>query len=87
MPFSIHNPIKMEFYLIRRNIKIIDKINGTYKIICNVCGEIFSQNFEDFYEAVDFKKKERWVSRPISGGKWEEVCRDCLDFQSGKKSY
>jgi len=66
---------------------MIVKMNGAYKIICHACGEIYPQEFDDFYEGVDFKKKEGWKSRQIGEGKWEEICKDCLDFQSGKKSY
>ena len=70
----------------RRNVKIIEKMDGVYKIICNVCGEIMEPCFGDFYDAVQFKKDNRWKSQKVGDG-WIEICRDCVEVSSGKKSY
>jgi len=62
-------------------------MNGKFKIICETCGEIFPQDFYDFYDVVAFKKKEGWRSQKITGDKWIETCKDCIEVSNGKKSY
>jgi len=61
-------------------------MDGIYKIICNVCGEVMEPSFDEFMEAVQFKKDNRWKSQKVGEG-WIEICRDCVDVSSGKKSY
>jgi len=65
---------------------MIEKMDGVYRIICNVCGEVYKNEFYDFYDAVNFKKNERWKSQKVGDG-WIEVCRDCVEVSSGRKSY
>jgi hypothetical protein len=61
---------------------MIEKMDGIFKISCDICGEIFDKDFYDFYDVVDYKKSEGWRSRKISGG-WEEICPDCVEYERG----
>lgn len=55
---------------------MIDKQHGEYILICDICGEV-AETFNDFYDAVQFKKDEDWKSRKINGD-WHDVCPGCL---------
>ena len=60
---------------------MIYKINNIYKIVCNSCGEIFKNEFNSFYEVVDFKKINCWKSVKVAEGNWDEICPDCVEFE------
>lgn len=57
---------------------MIAKFGSSYKLVCDVCGESEKEEFDDFYEAVDFKKEKgnEWRSKKV-GGDWIDVCEDC----------
>jgi len=46
-----------------------------YTLTCDICGEEI--DFDDFYEAVDYKKENGWISRKDKYGYWEDICPDC----------
>ena len=49
-----------------------------YDLSCDVCGEII-EDFDNFYDAVEYKKDNGWSSRKTLYGDWEDVCPDCLE--------
>ena len=53
---------------------------GICSLICDICGGEAPDDFFDFYEAVEYKKKKGWKSQKRQG-EWEDVCPDC---QEGK---
>ena len=53
---------------------MIEKINNIYKIICNSCGEVFEDDFDTFYDAVEYKKSNVWRSVKVSYN--NEICPD-----------
>lgn len=55
---------------------MIDKQHGSYYLICDICGEVVDALFDDFYDAVQFKKDEGWKSRKIKG-EWKDICPEC----------
>lgn len=57
---------------------MIESISGSYILICDICGEGACKDFDDFYEAVDYKKKEGWKGKKING-EWQDVCPDCQE--------
>ncbi len=65
---------------------MIEKINNTYKIICDSCGEIFADDFDTFYDAVEFKRSNGWRSIKRSGDNWDEICSDCVEFEKRFKA-
>ena len=62
---------------------MITKIKGSYRIICDECGEVFPKKFKVFYDAVNYKKDNKWKSRKIPNG-WKEICPDCQKFYKMK---
>ena len=54
---------------------MIDKSNYGHKLICDICG-YETDGFDDFQEAVDYKKDEGWKSQKVADG-WEDVCPEC----------
>jgi Fe2+ or Zn2+ uptake regulation protein len=54
--------------------------NGLYTLTCDLCGEEAFETFEEFHEAVQYKKDEGWKSQKHKG-EWEDVCPEC---QEGK---
>lgn len=57
---------------------MIDKNNGAFDLICDICGECAEETFDDFYDAVEFKKQEGWKSQKRSG-EWQDVCPECQE--------
>ena len=57
---------------------MIDKQSGRYHLICDICGEEAEEDFDDFYDAVEYKKAEGWKSQKRNG-QWEDVCLDCQE--------
>jgi len=57
---------------------MIDKQRGRYHLVCDICGEEAEEGFDDFYEAVEYKKTEGWKSQKRNG-QWEDVCPDCQE--------
>lgn len=46
---------------------------------CDICGGEAEEAFDDFYEAVDYKKTEGWKSQKTKG-EWEDVCPECVEL-------
>ena len=57
---------------------MIDRTCGSYDLTCDVCGEDAGEVFDDFYEAVQFKKDNGWKSQK-KNGEWEDVCPECQE--------
>jgi hypothetical protein len=55
---------------------MIDRDGGFYCLVCDVCGEEAPETFDDFYEAVAYKKAKGWRSQCVDG-EWEDVCPNC----------
>ena len=53
---------------------MIVKTYGRYQLICDGCYE--QADFDEFEEALIYKRKEGWSSIPINGS-WEDYCPDC----------
>lgn len=56
----------------------IEKIGGLYCLMCDVCGSEVDKNFDDFYEAVNYKKTNDWKSKKY-GTDWVDVCPCCQE--------
>ena len=54
------------------------KFNGLYTLACDICGEEALETFEEFSEAVQYKKDEGWKSQKYKG-EWEDVCPECQE--------
>ena len=54
----------------------IENYYGKYNLICDCCNDIFT--FDDFNEAVEYKKDFGWKSEKISN-EWFDYCPDCKD--------
>lgn len=54
----------------------VDFEDGEYYLICDNCGKRI--RFEDFDEAVAYKKKNKWKSRK-QGEEWLDICNECLE--------
>jgi len=57
---------------------MIDKQSGRYHLICDICGEEAEETFDDFYDAVEYKKENGWKSQKRNSG-WEDVCPKCRE--------
>ena len=56
---------------------MIVKSNNGYKLVCDSCGyEV--DGFDDFQEAVDYKKENYWKSKKF-GDEWEDNCINCRE--------
>lgn len=55
---------------------MIDKSCGFYNLTCDVCGNEADEEFFDFNDAVDYKKREGWKSQKVNG-EWQDVCPEC----------
>ena len=58
---------------------MIDKFGGSYILVCDVCGEDAREIFDEFYDAVAYKRWEGWKSRKDEDGEWLDVCPDCQE--------
>ncbi len=57
---------------------MIDKQSGRYHLVCDICGEEAEEDFDNFYEAVEYKKTGGWKSQKRNE-EWEDVCADCQE--------
>lgn len=55
---------------------MISKINWKHVLHCDICGEKVEKLFDDFFDAVDYKKKNGWKSQKHNDD-WEDVCPEC----------
>lgn len=58
----------------------ITGFEGVYQLECDICGEDSGETFDDFYEAVGWKKDKSngWTSQKTKDG-WEDVCPECSE--------
>ena len=65
---------------------MITKNRDNYALSCDICGEEAPQVFDDFYEAVEYKKDRNngWRSRKDEAGAWEDMCPDCSKASGGE---
>lgn len=61
---------------------MIYKDGGLYFLCCDVCGEEAGKIFDEFYDAVEYKKHNGWKSQKRRG-EWEDVCPECQEEGSG----
>ena len=56
----------------------ISGFSGIYSLECDECGDEAEEDFDSFYEAVEWKKDKTnlWSSRKTKGG-WEDLCPKC----------
>lgn len=47
-----------------------------FVLLCDVCGEEENEQFDDFYDAVEYKKSEGWKSQRVNG-EWLDICPEC----------
>jgi hypothetical protein len=57
---------------------MISGFPGMYSLQCDTCGAEAEETFEDFYDAVEWKKDKDngWKSIRVKGD-WEDLCPDC----------
>jgi hypothetical protein len=63
---------------------MIEKVHGQFRLICDNCGEVVDEIFDDFYEAVDYKKANLWSSQKRQDG-WKDCCPGCKPKRATKK--
>lgn len=58
---------------------MIEKFGMCYTLECDSCGEDSGELFDEFIDAVEWKKdgSNGWVSRKNMEGKWEYLCPEC----------
>jgi hypothetical protein len=56
----------------------IHKFGQYYMLECDVCGEAADEEFDEFFDAVEWKKDygNGWISKRVQG-EWEDVCPNC----------
>lgn len=54
----------------------IEKEGYLYCLYCDICGEKADESFDEFMDAVNYKKREGWRSQKHRG-EWEDVCPEC----------
>lgn len=59
---------------------MIDRTYGGFELNCDICGDSADESFDEFAEAVQFKKDEGWKSRKING-EWHDICPECVGKQ------
>ena len=59
---------------------MIDKIEGRYHLICDICGEEAEKSFDTFDGAVDYKVDSGWINQRHQGC-WEDVCPNCCSIK------
>ena len=57
---------------------MIERLTDEYVLMCDICGQEADERFDDFYDAVDYKKGDGWKSQKNSKGEWEDVCPGCV---------
>lgn len=56
---------------------MIDKGVLGYNLYCDICG-ILKMAFETFYDAVDYKKENGWISEKHKD-EWQDICQECQE--------
>ena len=57
---------------------MIDRIYGTYYLVCDVCGEESEEEFKSFGEAVDGREDIGWLGKWEKDG-WKDICPECKE--------
>lgn len=60
----------------------IEREGSFYFLYCDVCGYPADEQFDEFMDAVEFKKREGWKSRKDEDGNWEDICPECLELEA-----
>jgi len=47
-----------------------------FQLVCDNCGKVHDELFEEFRDAVEAKKEIGWKSKKING-EWEDWCDEC----------
>lgn len=55
---------------------MIERYEYTFDLFCDYCSN-FVANFENFREALDYKKANGWKSINVKG-EWTDKCPECL---------
>lgn len=55
---------------------MIEKTCDTYSLMCDYCVNEVDQDFDEFMDAVRYKKANGWKSKNEDGA-WYDVCPDC----------
>lgn len=55
----------------------IEKEGFLYCLYCDICGEKADESFNEFMDAVNYKKREGWRSQKNEYEEWEDVCPEC----------
>ena len=48
-----------------------------FTLTCDFCGDEAEEQFEEFRDAVDFKKENGWRSVQNRNGEWRDLCPAC----------
>ena len=57
---------------------MISKEYGSFRLMCDCCANAAVEEFEIFYDAVEFAEKNGW-SRKKKSGEWFNVCPECME--------
>ena len=63
---------------------MIDKIEGRYHLICDICGEEAEKSFDTFDGAVDYKVDSEWISQK-QDGEFQDVCPSCQAIKGDRR--
>lgn len=58
-------------------MSIIKAGEDNYTLICDQCGRKV-KGFDDFFDAVDYKKENGWQSKK-EDGEWRDACPSCRE--------
>lgn len=56
---------------------MIKRFNDEFILQCDFCSNYIS-DFDDFYDAVDYKQTHGWTS-VRNDGEWKDQCPDCTE--------
>lgn len=58
----------------------IENYDGLYSLECDICGAGAIEDFDSFYDAVNFKKDKSngWISKK-EDDEWLDICPDCQE--------
>lgn len=59
---------------------------NNYSLYCDICGEEVDKIFDDFYDAVDYKKEHKWRNQ-LKNNQWEDICPDCQKIKIKENKY
>ena len=59
---------------------MIDRNGSMFILTCDICAEEVVDDFDDFQDAVDYKKENGWKSQRRNG-EWEDICPICRESE------